>query len=146
AQWCDHLLCIHAFEQPFYERWGLPTTVIGNPALQRLPKGDGGAFRKRYSIAVDAPVVGLLPGSRRSEIRRVAPALFEAAGRAAQKDSRRTIVCMVAPSVAADVDALAKAQPRFLLIRDETEKADAFAAMDVALACSGTVTTELASQ
>jgi len=146
AQWCDHLLCIHAFEQPFYERWGLPTTVIGNPALQRLPKGDGGAFRKRYSIAVDAPVVGLLPGSRRSEIRRVAPALFEAAGRVAQKDSRRTIVCMVAPSVAADVDALAKAQPRFLLIRDETEKADAFAAMDVALACSGTVTTELASQ
>jgi len=146
AQWCDHLLCIHAFEQPFYERWGLPTTVIGNPALQRLPKGDGGAFRKRYSIAVDAPVVGLLPGSRRSEIRRVAPALFEAAGRAAQNDSRRTIVCMVAPSVAADVDALAKAQPRFLLIRDETEKADAFAAMDVALACSGTVTTELASQ
>jgi len=146
AQWCDHLLCIHAFEQPFYERWGLPTTVIGNPALQRLPKGDGGAFRKRYSIAVDAPVVGLLPGSRRSEIRRVAPALFEAAGRAAQKDSRRTIVCMVAPSVAAEVDALARAQPRFLLIRDETEKADAFAAMDVALACSGTVTTELASQ
>src|SRR6185295_10901500 len=98
------------------------------------------------SIAVDALVVFFFKQKTAYEIRRVAPALFEAAGRATQKDSRRTIVCMGAPSVAADVDALAKAQPRFLLIRDETEKADAFAAMDVALACSGTVTTELASQ
>lgn len=147
AQWCDHLLCIHAFEQPFYERWGLPTTVIGNPALQRLPKGDGAAFRQRYGLPADAPVVGLMPGSRKSEIKRVAPALFEAATRISARDGRRKIVCMVAPSVASDVEALARVQgAAFVLVREEAEKADAFAAMDVALACSGTVTTELASQ
>ncbi len=147
AQWCDHLLCIHAFEQPFYERWGLPTTVIGNPALHRLPKGDGAAFRRRHGLPADAPVVGLMPGSRKSEIRRVAPALFEAAKRVSGRDAGRKTVCMVAPSVASDVEALARDRgAAFVLVRDEAEKADAFAAMDVAMACSGTVTTELASQ
>jgi lipid-A-disaccharide synthase len=147
AQWCDHLLCIHAFEQPFYERWGLPTTVIGNPALERLPKGDGASFRHRHGIPAGAPVLGLLPGSRKSEMRRVAPALFDAASRIAAMDGSRRIVCMVAPSVSAEVGALANGRKgSLILIRDETEKAHAFAGMDVALACSGTVTTELASQ
>ena len=54
---------------------------------------------------------------------------------------------MVAPSVAGEVERQAKAQPYpVLLIGDEAEKADAYAAMTVAIACSGTVTTELAAQ
>ena len=54
---------------------------------------------------------------------------------------------MVAPSVSADVEALAKAQAfPITLVKDEAEKADAYAAMTVAIACSGTVTTELAAQ
>ena len=64
AQWCDHLLCIHAFEQPFYRKWGLPTTVIGNPALGRLPHGDGAAFRRMNGIGAEKKVIGLLPGFR----------------------------------------------------------------------------------
>ena len=68
AQWVDHLLCIHPFEQPFYVKWGLPTTVIGNPALHRLPKGDSAAFRQHHGIPADAPVIGLLPGSRNAAI------------------------------------------------------------------------------
>jgi lipid-A-disaccharide synthase len=73
--------------------------------------------------------------------------LFEAARQVAAGGAGRKVICMVAPSVAADVEAMAKPQsPPFLLVRAESEKADAFAAMEVALACSGTVTTELASQ
>src|SRR5262249_54059247 len=75
AQWCDHLLCIHAFEQPFYEKWGLPTTVIGNPALHRMAKGDAQKFRSQHEAVDGRKIIGLLPGSRKSELRRVAPAL-----------------------------------------------------------------------
>jgi lipid-A-disaccharide synthase len=147
AQWVDHLLCIHPFEQPFYVKWGLPTTVIGNPALHRLPKGDGAAFRQRHGLPADAPIVGLLPGSRKAEMRRVAPTLMEATRIVQSRDPKRKVVCMVAPSVAAEVEALAKAQSfPIVLVRDEAEKADAYAAMTVAIACSGTVTTELAAQ
>ncbi len=147
ARWVDHLLCIHAFEQPFYERWGLPTTVIGNPALHRLEAGDGDAFRSRSGIDPHARVLGLLPGSRSAEVRRVMPALAKAAGLATGGRNDREVVCVVAPSVAAAVKAAARGWtfPHRLVV-EETDKADAFAAMDVALACSGTVTTELAAQ
>ncbi|MFT3726139.1 MAG: lipid-A-disaccharide synthase [Hyphomonadaceae bacterium] len=147
ARWVDHLLCIHPFEQPFYVKWNLPTTVIGNPALHRLPKGDGAAFRQRHDLPADAPIIGLLPGSRKAEMRRVAPTLMAAASNVQARDPKRKVVCMVAPSVATEVEALAKAQSfPIVLVRDEAEKADAYAAMTVAIACSGTVTTELAAQ
>jgi len=147
AQWVDHLLCIHPFEQPFYVKWGLPTTVIGNPALHRLPKGDPEAFRKRHGVSADADLVGLLPGSRRAELRRVAPTLFDAVKQLIAKQPNRQVVCMVAPSVANDVERIAREHlGKLILVRDEAEKADAFAAMKVAVACSGTVTTELAAQ
>jgi lipid-A-disaccharide synthase len=147
AQWCDHLLCIHAFEQPFYAKWGLPTTVIGNPALGRLARGNGAAFRKANGIDPDQKIIGLLPGSRPSEIKRVAPVLIEAARRLCEGKSDRKVLCVAAPSIAAQVQAFA-AQWRFphLIVTDEAQKADAFVAMDIALACSGTVTTELAEQ
>lgn len=147
AKWVDHLLCIHPFEQPFYVKWGLPTTVIGNPALHRLPKGDAAAFRARHNLSPDAPIIGLLPGSRKAEMRRVAPTLMEATRIVRDRDPRRQVICMVAPSVSADVETLAKAQAfPITLVKDEAEKADAYAAMTVAIACSGTVTTELAAQ
>ena len=147
AKWVDHLLCIHPFEQPFYVKWGLPTTVIGNPALHRLPKGDAVAFCARHSLPIGAPIIGLLPGSRKAEMRRVAPTLMEATRIVRERDPRRHVVCMVAPSVTGEVEALAGAQAfPVVLVKDETEKADAYAAMTVAIACSGTVTTELAAQ
>lgn len=147
AQWVDHLLCIHPFEQPFYVKWNLPTTVIGNPALHRLPKGDGAGFRRRHGLPEDATVIGLLPGSRKAEMRRVAPTLMEATRILQARDPKRKVVCMVAPSVAAEVEALAGTQSfPIVLVKDEAEKPDAYAAMTVAIACSGTVTTELAAQ
>lgn len=147
AKWCDHLLCIFAAEQPFYVRWGLPTTVIGNPAISRLPKGDGAAFRERHSIPKDWQTIGVLPGSRRAEIRRVAPALFAAAQSLWGRDyKKRQVIVVEAASIAKELEALASPKTFPFIIVKEDEKADAFAAMDVALACSGTVTTELAGQ
>lgn len=147
AQWVDHLLCIHPFEQPFYKRWGLPTTVIGNPALHRLPQGDASAFRARHGIPAGTDIVGLLPGSRRAELRSVAPVLFDAVKRITDGRADRQVVCMVAPSVASEVEALAAQHSgKIILIRDDAEKANVFASMKVAIACSGTVTTELAAQ
>jgi lipid-A-disaccharide synthase len=147
AQWCDHLLCIHDFEEPFYKRWGLPTTVIGNPALSRMPKGSGPAFRKARGIANGARLIGLLPGSRPAEIRRVMPRLVAAAERLCVEHPERQVVCVMAGSIETAVREAAK-EWRFphILIGDAKEKADAFAAMEVALASSGTVTTELGAQ
>ncbi len=147
AQNFQHLLCIHAFEQPFYAREGLPTTVIGNPAIGRMARGDAAAFRDAHGIVAGVRLIGLLPGSRSSEIRRVAPILEEACRLLCAGRTDRQVVCMLAESTADAVRARsANWKFPYLLVAGEDGKADAFAAMDVAAACSGTVTTELAEQ
>jgi lipid-A-disaccharide synthase len=147
AQWCDHLLCIHAFEQPFYERWGLQTTVIGNPALHRMAKGDGAAFRAAQNIPAGKRILGLLPGSRRSEIRRVAPILVAACERLTGGHDDRIVVCVAAESVETSIRQMAQTWKfPHIISTGEAGKANAFASMEVAVACSGTVTTELAAQ
>jgi len=138
----DHLICIHDFEVPFYTPFGLACTVCGHPALGRFKPGDGAAFRARHGFTPTEKVMLVLPGSRNAEIRRIGPVLWRAAELLDRDRDVRTMV-VVANSVRARV--LAQA-PGGVLIVDETEKEDAFAAATVSLAASGTVTTEVALQ
>jgi lipid-A-disaccharide synthase len=142
----DHLICINEFEKPFYEPFGLPVTVSGAPALARSQKGDGAAFRARYKIG-SRDVLLLLPGSRRAEIARVSPTLERVAQQLCADRPNLFVVCVVAPSVAPFVRERAQAWPfAHVLVEDEAQKDDAFAAATLALAASGTVTTEVALQ
>jgi lipid-A-disaccharide synthase len=143
----DHLICIHDFEAPFYAPYGLPVTVSGAPALSRVKRGDAAAFRARHLITETQDILLLLPGSRRAEIENVAPILEQAAARLCQTRSNLTVACLAAPNVAALVRERAKAWAfPHKLVLDEREKEDVFAASRVALAASGTVTTEVALQ
>jgi len=141
----DALFCIHDFEVPFYEGTGLPVTIIGNPAIARAGKGDGAQFRARHGLT-DKKIVLLLPGSRGGEIQRVAPALEGAAALISSKDPQVHVVVVLAPSVAERITERAANWAFPHVVVGEDEKLDAFAAGDVALACSGTVTTEVALQ
>ncbi len=138
----DHLICIHDFEVPFYEPYGLACTVCGHPALGREKAGDGAAFRARQGFTPTENIVLVLPGSRSAEIRRIGPALW-AAAELLDRDRDLRIIAIAANSVREQVVAQAPASVR---IFDESEKEDAFAAATVALAASGTVTTEVALQ
>lgn len=147
AQWFDHLLCIHDFEEPFYEGLSLPTTVIGNPAVGRMEKGDGARFRHALGISSDAPIIGLLPGSRMSELSKVAPTLVGAAEELKAEFPEAAVVCLPAPSVRERVMQMSALWSfEHIIAPEELDRSDVMAAMDVALACSGTVTTELAEQ
>ena len=143
----DHLLCIHDLEVPFYEPFGLKTTVIGNPAISRHVQGNGSSFRAGQSIPEDTKLVLVLPGSRPSEIKRVAPELVSAAKALKSNDPNLKIVFMPASNVATqfreDFPGVASWS---IVSSDPGARYDAMAAADLALACSGTVTTELAMQ
>ena len=143
----DHLLCIHDLEVPFYEPFGLKTTVIGNPAISRHVQGNGSSFRAGQSIPEDTKLVLVLPGSRPSEIKRVAPELVSAAQALKSNDPNLKIVFMPASNVATqfreDFPGVASWS---IVSSDPGARYDAMAAADLALACSGTVTTELAMQ
>ncbi|MGE0742249.1 MAG: lipid-A-disaccharide synthase [Hyphomonadaceae bacterium] len=139
----DHLICIHDFETPFYEPYGLATTVSGHPAFGRHIAGDAASFRARHELSDDTQILLVLPGSRISEIRRIGPTLWSAARDLAASRPKVRLAVVVARAVKDAV--LAQAPPDALVI-DEAQKEDAFAAATVALAASGTVTTEVALQ
>lgn len=139
----DHLICIHDFETPFYEPYKLPCTVCGHPALGRFKPGDGPALRERQGFKASDKVVLVLPGSRASEIRRVGPTLWRAAELLDRDRADVRLIVVAARSVHKAVIEQAPAAARVI---DEREKEDAFAAATVALAASGTVTTEVALQ
>lgn len=138
----DHLICIHEFETPFYQPYGLPCTVCGHPALGRFKPGDGPALRARQKWTQKEKVILVLPGSRASEIRRVGPTLWRAAE---LLDRDRDVRLLVVAAEAVRKAVIDQAPPTARVV-DESEKEDAFAAATVALAASGTVTTEVALQ
>jgi lipid-A-disaccharide synthase len=142
----DHLMTLFDFETRYFEAEGVPTTSVGNPALKRhLVDVDPDRLRAAIGAAPDDPILLVLPGSRPGEIKRVLPAFEEAALRLADAYPNLQIVVPAADTVAEQVKArVAGWRRRAHVVEGERDKLDAMRAATVALACSGTVTTELA--
>lgn len=142
----DHLLSIHKFDAPWFEAAGLPVTFVGNAALAvDFSAADPAGLRREVGAAPDDQILLVTPGSRPSEIARLMPA-FQAAVdilKAERPDLR--IVVAAAPTVAGAVEVeVAGWRHRAHVVTDAAAKLSAMKAATVALACSGTVTTELA--
>lgn len=146
ARRVDRLLTIHSFDAPYFEREGLPTTFVGNPALQRdFSSADPAALRQRVGLAPDSPLLLVLPGSREGEVRRLMGPFGDAAAAVVRARPDVTVAIAAAPAVAARIKALARAWARPpIVIEGDRDRLAAMRAATVALACSGTVTTELA--
>jgi lipid-A-disaccharide synthase len=72
ARYLDLMLCIFPFEKPLYQASGLRTEFVGHPMLDSLAPLRTGVERR-------TDLVGLFPGSRHREVRRLFPAMLEAA-------------------------------------------------------------------
>lgn len=141
----DHLLSLYSFDAPWFEREGLPTTVVGSQALHvDMASADGARFRAARGIAADAPLLLVLPGSRPSEITRMTPVFEATVKRLKAADPALEIAVVAAGTVAADVAGRVAAWPFRAHLVQEADKYDAMKAANVALATSGTVSTELA--
>lgn len=141
----DHLLALYAFDAPWFEREGLETTVVGSQALHvDMSAADPAAFRARRGIAPDADLLLVLPGSRPSEIRLMTPVYEGAVGQLKRANPALEVAVVAAGTVADDVTGRIAAWPFRVHMVSEAEKYDAMKAATVALATSGTVSTELA--
>jgi lipid-A-disaccharide synthase len=146
ARTVDHLLTLHNFDAAYFEAEGLPTTFVGNPALARdFSAADGSKFRARTGIAADAPLLLVLPGSRAGEVERLSPPFGDAARRLKARIPNLEIVVAAAETVEAAVRAAVLRWPVPVTITTgEADRLSAMKSATAALACSGTVTTELA--
>ncbi|MBL8023496.1 MAG: lipid-A-disaccharide synthase [Elusimicrobia bacterium] len=132
----DRMLVIFPFEEKLYRDAGVPVTFVGHPLLDRLPLVSG-----EIPLKVE-PTVGLLPGSRPGEIRRLLPVFLQVAERL---PSGTRFVLFAAPNLSnAFYDGFLEShrlRGRFLeVVRDENHEWRR--GVDVALACSGTATLE----
>jgi lipid-A-disaccharide synthase len=71
ARALDLMICIFPFEQKIYESSGLPTVFAGHPMA--------GELHAVPTAARDASLLGLFPGSREREVRKIFPAMIGAA-------------------------------------------------------------------
>jgi len=75
----DKMIVILPFEKDFYKGHNVPVEFVGHPLLD-IVKTSGTREEILTSLDITGkPVVGLLPGSRKQEIRRILPALVQAA-------------------------------------------------------------------
>lgn len=148
APFIDHVLALLPFEPPYMHAAGMSCDFTGHPVVaEPLPTPDQAtAFRASCGIAPDAPVVLCLPGSRKGEVSRLAPR-FDAA--LARLQDRVPDLRVVLPTVAGVADLVQQMRAGFatdpVIVEGAEAKRAAFAAADLALAASGTVSLELAA-
>jgi lipid-A-disaccharide synthase len=142
---CDLVLCLLPFEAKFYALHGVPAVFVGHPLADQIPLAvDRDAARRALDIRADAPLVALLPGSRLTEVTRLAaPFAAAAAHIAARRPEYRFIAPMASAAVRevfANEVAQLPAAPAIRVLDGQAQMA--LAACDAAIVASGTATLE----
>jgi lipid-A-disaccharide synthase len=79
-KYVSKMIVIFPFEQEFYRKHGVEVSYVGHPlAYVPEPRISREEFASRYSLDAAKPWIGLLPGSRRKEVRMNLPAMLQAA-------------------------------------------------------------------
>jgi lipid-A-disaccharide synthase len=76
-EFVDHVACIFPFEEEYFRSHGVQATFVGHPLFDELPvdRASRTGVGPRFPDA--APVIGIIPGSRRSEVEANLPHLIE---------------------------------------------------------------------
>lgn len=142
----DHVLCLFPFEPALLARHGVAATYVGHPLADAIPlEPPRSPGRATLGMSDTDRVVALLPGSRRSEIQHIAPALVQAAAHMRRQRPSLRFVLPVAPGLRAQVEAVITVQgvgADIELIDGQSHAV--LAACDLALVASGTAALEAA--
>jgi lipid-A-disaccharide synthase len=141
----DHMAVIFHFEKQYYEAAGIPVSFVGHPLVDKVKtSSNADTIRARLDIPAQARVVGLFPGSRRSEVTRLLPVMFAIAKRMHEQDSELKFVLPVAATL--DFDDISRQVQEsgvdICVTRDEIY--NVISCCDAIATCSGTVTLEIA--
>ena len=141
----DLLLTIFPFETAFLARHGIPAHYVGHPLALEMPmRPDRAAARETLGLKPDRPVLALLPGSRRSEVGRLARPFLQAAAALRQRlPGLQVVVPLVTePTKALFAQKMRQMTPSLDALLAQNASRVALAAADVVLTASGTATLE----
>jgi lipid-A-disaccharide synthase len=145
SAYIDHVLALLPFEPDVHRSLGgPPCTYVGHPLIDDVSKLRPNEVEARRRSS-DPPVVLAMPGSRSSEVTRLAGIFGETLARVAERVGPIEVVVPTVPHLLAQVTAASSSwtiKPRIVV--DEADKQAALRVARAALAKSGTTTLELA--
>jgi lipid-A-disaccharide synthase len=138
ARWLDLMLCIFPFEADLYNKSGLRTIFVGHPMIERLRE-------RRIDIARDPNLIGLFPGSRAREVRKIFPILIETARELQRsKPKSRFEVAAGSDELATEMEKMLDPQDRHLFGIKVGQTPEIMQRAFVGIVASGSATLEAA--
>jgi lipid-A-disaccharide synthase len=141
----DHVVVILPFEPELYHRAGVRCTFVGHPLLDMVAAHyDRAKLRREFGLSESARVVGLLPGSRVSEVEMLLPVLLKAAAQLVLAEPGTQFILAQASSIDDNlIQTLLRDSP--VPVRVVHDRAsEVMALSDVLLIASGTATLQAA--
>jgi lipid-A-disaccharide synthase len=147
AAMLDCLMTLLPYEAKYFEKHGLQCDFVGHPVVENTlgftPSDD---FRRRNGIPLDADIISVLPGSRRSETSKLTPIFKQAIQLLAEKHKKLFVLIPTVNTVADEVKKrFADLDLPYAIVQGRHERYEAFVASKAAMAASGTVSLELAA-
>ena len=141
----DHMAVIFPFEVPFYEAHQIPVTYVGHPLAGKVvPSLSKNAALKEFGLESDGPVIGLLPGSRSNEIKRLLPVILETVELLALRFPTACFVLNQASSVTDGMLEPYLANCKVMVKAIKGRNYDVLQCCDAVITVSGTATLEVA--
>ena len=145
ARIVDCMAVVFPFEVPLYEKEGVPVQFVGHPLLDReIPAFDSAGSLEAFGMKPGWPVIGLLPGSRKSEIERLLPVMLAAAERIRKEYPLAQFIIPVAPGIRREEIETWVAQKKVPVTMVENQLHRALQVCSLVLVASGTATLETA--
>lgn len=140
----DLVLCLFPFEPEFFKAHGVPATYVGHPMADQIePDRDPAAARKRLQLDPAASTIALLPGSRVSEVSRLAEPMIGAARLLAAEHPGMQFVTAMANEKVRSIFEETMQRLEFSDIRlVDHQPRTVIAAADAVMSASGTATLE----
>ena len=139
SEYFDYLLSVIPFEVNFFEKYGLKTSYVGHPFIEKVKNINDITFSEKYDLDKSKTII-FLPGSRKIEIERHSPVMVQAIKYLKDQDLNLNILIATGQK---QLDQIRDYFTDIQIITDDYEKYSLFKKADFACAASGTVTLEL---
>lgn len=141
----DMMAVIFPFETAYYDAKNVPVRYVGHPSVDKVhPQRSKQEDFALFGLDATRPVVGVLPGSRANEIKRMLPVMLQAVTLLSQRFPELQFVLPQADSVS---DEVLQSYPRDCAVPVKVIKQQAYDAIqccDAVMTTSGTASLEIA--
>jgi lipid-A-disaccharide synthase len=145
ARVVDRMAVVFPFEVPFYEKEGVPVSFVGHPLVDTVsPTMSRDEARMQFGLDDRRRTVGLFPGSRHGEIKRLLPTILAAAKLLNERfDDLQFILPLASSLTLADINHYLDSSGLSVTVI-EGKGYDVMQVCDAIITVSGTVTLEIA--